>query len=124
MRNPMVMEGETISYQKETSMHSLLAVLFLVQLVYLLVRFERQDNVLDDYQHAVYDVESRLSWACSRSSFPFGMKAQMDVSRKLLGQAKNLWRQNRWHQAYRVALQSQEAMNRAQSIYSSFIRCR
>ena len=102
-------------------MQSILAILFLVQLVYLLVRFERQDNVLDDYEHAVCDVESRLSWAGSRSSFPFGMKAQMDVSRNLLGQAKNLWQQDKWHQAYRVALQSQEAMNRAQSIYSSFI---
>lgn len=105
-------------------MHSLLVILFLTQLVYLLVRFERQDNVLEYYEDAVLDVESRLSWAGSRNSFPFGMKAQMEVSRDLLGQAKSLWRQNKWHQAYRVALQSQEAMNRAQSIYSSFIRRR
>lgn len=102
-------------------MNSVLAIGFFVAIFYLLIQFARQEHVQEYYEDAIIDVEGRLDWARTRTSFPFGMKAQLEVSHELLGKAKSLWRENKWHRAYRVALQSQEAMNKAQSIYSSVI---
>ena len=105
-------------------MHVFLAVVFSVLLIYLLVQFARQEEIQDDYKDAILDVEARLEWARTRSTFPFGMETQMEVASTLLVRAKNLWRQNQWHQAYRTVLQSQDAINRAQHIYSSMIAAR
>ena len=93
-------------------------------LVCLLVQFARQEEIQDEYEDAIIDIEARLEWARTRNCFPFGMEAQMEISHELLGKAKNLWNQNRWHLAYRTVLQSQKAMNKAQRIYSSMISAR
>ncbi|WP_028865957.1 hypothetical protein [Psychromonas aquimarina] len=100
-----------------------MSILFTIGLVvtitYFLIQFVRQEAVEEFYQAAIIDIEGRLDWAHTRSSYPFGMKAQIDVSNKLLHQAKTLWRGNKYHQAYRVARQSQEAIDKAQNIYIS-----
>lgn len=105
-------------------MSTVLAIGFFVTILYLFIQFARQEYIQDDFEEAILDVEGRLEWARSRTSFPFGMKAQMEVSYELLRKAKTLWRENQWSKAYLVSLQSQEAMDRAQSIYSSAIRAR
>ena len=105
-------------------MHVFLALVFSALLVCLLVRFARQEEIQDDFEDAILDIEARLEWAQTRGSFPFGMRAQMDISGELLGKAKFLWHQNRWQQAYQAALESQDAINRAQHIYSSMISAR
>ena len=105
-------------------MHAVLAVAFSVMLVYLLVQFARQEEIQDEYQDAVIDVEARLEWALSRTTFPYGMKTQIERSGSLLCKAKLLWGQNHWHQAYRTARQSQEAIDKAQSIYSATVTAR
>jgi len=102
-------------------MHVFLALVFSALLVYLLVQFGRQEEIQDEYEDAILDIEARLDWARTRSRFPFGMEAQMEISSTLLGRAKNLWNQNRWRQAYQAALQSRDAMDRAQRLYSSAI---
>ncbi len=103
-------------------MEAVLAVGFIGIFFYLLIYFARHEYVQDGYEEAIGDVEGRLEWARTRTSFPFGMRAQLDVARELLGRAKRLWKKNKWHQAYCVALQSQEAVNKAQCIYSRVIR--
>lgn len=105
-------------------MSTILAVLFFAALLYLFILFARQEHIQDYYENTVDEVEGRLEWAKTRSCFPFGMKAQIDVASKLLRKAKNLWEHHKWQQAYSIALQSQKAMNRAQSIYKSAIRTR
>lgn len=105
-------------------MNTVLAIGFFVIIYYVIIQFARQEHIQEYYEDAIIDVEGRLEWARTRSSFPFGMKAQLEVSYELLGEAKSLWKGKKWHQAYRVALQSQEAMNKAQSIYSSAIKAR
>lgn len=105
-------------------MSIVLAFGFFVTILYLFIQFARQECLQEDYEEAILDVEGRLEWARSRSSYPFGMKAQMDVSSELLRKAKILWEQNKWDRAYLLSLQSQEAMDKAQSIYSSAIRSR
>lgn len=97
---------------------------FLAVLFHFLIRFARQEQVQEDYEDTIEDVECRLDWARCRTFFPFGMKAQLEVSHELLGEAKCLWKEDRWHQAYRVALQSQEAMNKAQSLYCAVVESR
>lgn len=72
-----------------------------------------------NYEDIIIDVEGRLEWARALRSFPFGMKSQLDVCRERLDKAKNLWRDNRWYQAYEFARKSQEAMNIAQDLYKS-----
>lgn len=108
----------------EQRMEYVFAIGFLVILPYLCIQYARQEHIQDIYEEAICDVEGRLEWAHTRRLFPFGMKAQLEVSRDLLGKAKNLWKENKWQQAYRVALQSQGAMNRAQTIYSTVIMAR
>lgn len=103
-------------------MNTILVVGFIVLFFNILVQFARQEHVQDYYDEAIGDVEGRLEWARTRTSFPFGMKAQLEVSYELLGKAKSLWKESEWHKAYRVALQSQEAMNKAQKIYCSAIK--
>lgn len=105
-------------------MHALLTIAFIFTLVYWFIQFARQEYIFEEYSDTVYDIEGRMEWANSRRVCPFGMKAQLEVSCELLGEAKNLWKRNRWQQAYSVALQSQEAMDRAQNIYRSAIRSR
>ena len=105
-------------------MHVFLALVFSALLVYLFVQFARQEEIQGDFEDAILDVEARLEWARTRSSFPFGMQAQMEISGELLGKAKNLWDQHRWRQAYQTALRSQDAIDRAQRIYSSMIAAR
>jgi hypothetical protein len=95
---------------------------FLVVLIHVFIQFARQEHIQEYYEEIIIDVEGRLDWAQSRSFFPLGMQAQLQVSRGLLGKAKRLWGENNWSQAYRVALQSQKAMDRAQSIYSAAIK--
>ena len=105
-------------------MHVFLALVFSALLLYMLIQFARQEEIQDDFEDAILDIEARLEWARTRSSFPFGMRAQMDISGELLGKAKNLWHQNRWQQAYQTALMSRDAIDRAQHIYSSTIAAR
>ena len=100
-------------------MNILFAIGLIITITYLLIQFVRQEAVEESYQDLIIDIEGRLDWARSRSSYPFNMKTQIDISNKLLHQAKNLWRNNKCHQAYRVARQSQEALDKAQSIYIS-----
>ena len=100
-------------------MSILFAIGLIVTITYLLIQFGRQEAVEEFYQEAIIDIEGRLDWARTRSSYPFGMEAQIDVSNKLLHQAKNLWRGNKYQQAYRVARQSQKAIDKAQNIYIS-----
>ncbi|WP_019614228.1 hypothetical protein [Psychromonas ossibalaenae] len=100
-------------------MSILFTIGFIVTITYYLIQFVRQEAVEEFYQEAIIDIEGRLDWAHTRSSYPFGMKAQIDTSHKLLHQAKSLWRGNKYHQAYRVARQSQEAIDKAQNIYIS-----
>ncbi len=100
-------------------MHSLLTIVFLVALFYIFIQFARQEYIQEFYEEIVRDIEGRMEWAKSRRFFPFGMRAQLDVSSKYLYDAKHLWKKNKWDQAYHTALESQEAMNRAQRIYSS-----
>jgi hypothetical protein len=102
-------------------MGAILTFVFFATILYLLIQFARQEYIQDEYEEAVFDVEGRLDWARTRRVFPFGMRAQLEVSGELLGKAKDLWQANKWHQAYLVAIQSQEAMDKAQSIYSSVI---
>ena len=102
-------------------MNILLGCAFILIILYLLVSFARQECVQEEYENAILDVEGRLDWAHSRSSFPFGMKSQLQVCRRFLKQAKFLWTINKWHQAYSVVLQSQKAMDRAQTIYRNVL---
>lgn len=103
-------------------MNTVLVIGFFILLFYFMIQFARQEYVQEEYTEAIIDVEGRLEWANTRTSFPFGMKAQLGVSYELLGKAKRLWKENKCHQAYRVALDSQKAMNQAQSIYCSAIK--
>jgi len=105
-------------------MDTVLGIGFCIILFYFIIQFARQEHVQEEYEEAIIDIEGRLEWACTRTSFPFGMKAQLEVSNELLGKSKNLWKENKWHQAYRVALESQKAMNKAQIIYCSAIKAR
>jgi hypothetical protein len=91
-------------------------------LFYFLFQFAQKEYIQDDFEETIADVEGRLDWAYTRTSFPFGMKAQLEVSYQLLYKAKTLWQENKWRQAYQVALQSQKAMNNAQGIYSLSIK--
>lgn len=100
-------------------MNTVLAFIFLFIIFYLFIQFGREEEIQDVYNDIISDVEGRLEWARTRNSFPFGMKAQLEVSCRYLRRAKSLWKKNKWHQAYRVVLQAQKAMNRAQNIYSS-----
>lgn len=105
-------------------METVLAFGFIVIICYLFIQFAKQEHVQEDYEDAIGDVEGLLEWARTRTFFPFGMAAQLEVSYELLGKAKSLWKKNKWHEAYRVSLQSQKAMNKAQSIYISAIKAR
>ncbi|WP_136798419.1 MULTISPECIES: hypothetical protein [Desulfosediminicola] len=105
-------------------MSIVLAIGFFVTILYLFIQFARQEYLQEYYEEAIFDVEGRLEWARTRTSFPFGMKAQMDVSLELLRKSQKLWEENKWDRAYLVSLQSREAMDKAQSIYSSAIRAR
>lgn len=103
-------------------MQLVMAIFFFVLVFYLFLQFTRQEDVQEEYEEAILDIEGRLEWAQTRRSHPFGMQAQLQVSRELLHRAKGLWAENRWQQAYRVALKSQEAMNRAQRLYISSLQ--
>ncbi len=103
-------------------MEAVFAVGFICIFFYLLIHFGRHEYIQDGFEEAIGDIEGRLEWARTRTSFPFGMKAQLDVAGELLGRAKKLWRKNKWHQAYCVALQSQEAVDKAQNIYKRVIK--
>ena len=98
-------------------MSSMLTVGFMVVIYYYLIQFARQEEIEEYYEEAIIDIEGRLDWAHTRTTFPFGMKAQLQVAGELLGKAKRLWQDKQWQKAYQVALQSQEAMDRAQRIY-------
>ena len=105
-------------------MHTVMTVGFFVMILYFFIQFARQEHVQDDYEDAIIDVEGRLAWARTRTSFPFGMKAQLEESCSLLNKAKFFWQENKWQQAYHFARQSQEAMNKAQRIYCAAITSR
>lgn len=105
-------------------MNTVMAVGFFIIIFYFFIQFARQEHIQDDYEDAIIDVEGRLAWARTRTIFPFGMKAQLEVSCSLLNKAKFFWEENKWHQAYSVARQSQEAMNKAQRIYCAAIKTR
>lgn len=105
-------------------MDAIATVVFFAALLYVLIQFARQEYIQDEYEDAILDVEGRLDWARTRKVFPFGMRAQLEVAGELLNRSKDLWQANQWQKAYLIALQSQEAMNRAQSIYSSVVIAR
>ncbi len=88
-------------------------------ITYLFSQFAKQEAVEEFYLAIIMDVEGRIDWAVTRSSYPFGMLANIELSNKLLQQARELWRGKQFHQAYRVARQSQKAIDKAQNIYIS-----
>ena len=100
-------------------MNAFLAIGFIVTVIYFFTQFAKQEAVEEFYEAVIIDVEGRLDWAISRSTHPFGMQANITRASKLLFQAKRLWRGNKFHQAYQVACASQQAMDKAQSIYIS-----
>ena len=100
-------------------MGGIVAIAFAVMLFCLFMQFARQETVEDYFEEIVLDVEGRLEWARALRKPPFGMRSQLDVCRERLARAKNLWGNNRWHQACEVARKFQEAMNRAQDLYTS-----
>lgn len=104
-------------------MSVILAVVFTLMILCLFVQFARQESIEEYYEDVIVDVEGRLEWARALSSFPFGMKSQLEICRKRLDTAKKLWQDNRWYQAYEVACKSQEAMNKAQDLYKSLYVC-
>ena len=108
----------------EAAMNILLAIIIFSYVYYHLILFARQEEIEEQYTEAITDIEGRLDWASSRSRFPFGMRAQMQVSQERLHQARDLWQRKQFQRAYRMALQSQEAMDRAQRIYVHTIRRR
>lgn len=105
-------------------MNTVLAIVIFSYIYYHLILFARQEHIEDEYIETISDVEGRLDWAHSRSYFPFGMRAQMEVSQEMLGKARNLWEQKKFQKAYHVALQSQEAIDRAQQLYVVFLQRR
>lgn len=105
-------------------MYTILIITFFIGVFYSFIQFARQEYVQEGFENTIIDIEGRLAWANSRRSFPFGMKAQLEVTCDLLAEAKNLWQKNKWHEAYRIALKSQNAMNRAQSIYCRVLKTR
>jgi hypothetical protein len=105
-------------------MNTVMTLGFFITILYLLIQFARQEHVQDEYEDTIGDIEGRLEWARTRRLIPFGMEAQLKITHERLDKAKRLWKENRWNQAYRVSLRSQEAMNKAQSIYSAAIRLR
>ncbi len=105
-------------------MHMVLGLFFFTMLIYLLVQFARQEEIQDNYEDTIIDIEGRLDWARTRSSLPFGMQTQIEQSGELLGQAKWLWSKHRWQSAYLTALQSQQALDRAQHLYRSMVASR
>lgn len=102
-------------------MSAFLTFSLLVVVFYMFIQFARQEEIMDKFEDTINDTEGRLEWARTRSFFPFGMKSQLRVSSDLLMRAKSLWEQDKWYQAHSVALKSQEAMNRAQRIYTRAI---
>lgn len=91
----------------------------IVTITYMIFKFAQQEAVEEEYQEAILDIESLQEWASSRAIYPFGMKAQIEISNKLLHQAKDLRCESKYQQAYRVALQSLHAIDNAQRIYIS-----
>lgn len=106
----------------ESAMNILLAIIIFSYVYYHLILFARQEEIEEQYTEAITDIEGRLDWASTRSRFPFGMRAQMQVSQERLRKAKELWQRKQFQQAYRMALQSQEAMDKAQRIYVHTIK--
>jgi len=100
-------------------MNAFLAIGFIVTVIYFFTRFAKQEAVEQFYEAVILDVEGRLDWATSRSTHPFAMQVNITRASKLLFQAKSLWRGNKFHQAYQVARESQQAIDKAQSIYIS-----
>ncbi|GLS92410.1 hypothetical protein GCM10007916_34810 [Psychromonas marina] len=100
-----------------------MSILFIFALIttitYIIFKFAQQEAVEEQYQEAILDIESLQDWAISRPTCPFGMKSQIDTSNKLLHQAKDLRNESEYQQAYRVALQSLHAIDKAQRIYIS-----
>ena len=93
-------------------------------IIYFLANFARQEAVEVSYNEAINDIEGRLDWARSRTTYPFGMSSNIVISTKLLQQAKSLWHGNKYHQAYQVACQSQQALDKAQCLYISSLTVR
>lgn len=100
-------------------MSMLFVFTLIVTITYIIFKFGQQETVDVYYQEAISDIESLQAWANSRNTYPFGMKAQMDISNKLLHQAKHLRCESEYGRAYRVALQSLHAIDKAQRIYIS-----
>ena len=105
-------------------MNSVLTIIIVSYIYYHLILFARQEEIEDQYTETITDIEGRLDWACSRSRFPFGMKAQMQVSRERLKEARELWQKKKFQRAYQMAVRSQEAMDKAQQLYVQTIRRR
>lgn len=116
--------GWTVKVSGDTAMTTLLTIGCIAIIFHYLIQFARREHIEEYYEDAIIDVEGRLEWAHTRRFHPFGMKAQLEVSADLLAQAKNLWKRSRSRQAYRVARQAQDAMNKAQNIYCKAIRAR
>ena len=100
-------------------MSAILAIAFTVMIFSLFVQFARHEFIVEYYEDIVIDVEGRLEWAHTLTTCPFGMASQLDVCKKRLDKAKDLWQHNHWRKAYEVALKAQEAMDKAQDLYKS-----
>lgn len=100
-------------------MNILFIFALIVTITYVIFRLGQHEAVDEYYHEAILDIESLQAWANTRTTYPFGMKAQMDISNKLLHQAKDLRYESEYRHAYRVALQSLHAIDKAQRIYIS-----
>ncbi|MEH6454625.1 MAG: hypothetical protein V7782_16470, partial [Psychromonas sp.] len=79
-------------------MNILLTIVLIISFTYLLIQFARHEVIEEYYQATIIDIEGRLDWADTRSSYPFGMQAKIDIANKLLLKAKKLWRGNKFTQ--------------------------
>lgn len=89
----------------------------ILTITYFIFKFAQQENVEEYYQQTILDIEALQDWAASRTTYPFGMKAQIEISNDLLHQAKILQGESEYQHAYQVARQSWSAINKAQKIY-------
>lgn len=103
-------------------MTGLIVALLYTAGIWLLVHFARKESIEEEFADTIGDIEGRLAWAQTRPKQPFGMHAQIKITGSLLVQAKQLWVEEKWHQAYCLALKSQKAIDRAQDIYCNGVK--
>ncbi|MCP4326336.1 MAG: hypothetical protein GY951_10860 [Psychromonas sp.] len=102
-------------------MNSLFVIGLIVTIIYFLVQFAKQEAIEEFYDAIIIDVEGRLNWAASRTTLPFGMLENINTASKQLALSKYLWGEHKYHQAYQIACESQQAIENAQILYISMV---